>query len=496
MKTPLFYSSWLVLALVACPSQQDSNPYAGGVTHPWQSQPSATALAFSPVNGDNPLSDLEYSSASSGWGPIEKDRSNGENQPGDGKPITIGGQVYPKGLGVHADSSLSYPLGGLCTRFAVEVGMDDEIDANPNRNGGGSVIFSVITDGTLKASSGVLRPTDAAKLIVVDVTGTRELRLEVRDAGDGSAWDHADWGNPRVTCTTSSSPPTPPPAPPATPPPAGDQPPLGYTRCASEGQHCAFTGTANVVYGARSTWTAARPFSGGTECSNAVFGDPIYGVAKSCYAQAVTSPPPAPPTPPPPAPPTPPAPPPTEAGFVNLFNGSDFTGWSGRGGAAIGNNWSVRQDNGKPVMHADDSAPAPRTEIFTTTKYGDFTLRLRWRNTSGGSGLYLRDQGLIVDFPGGNLFSPYGYPYSVNTTATGERTAELADGWTTWEVKSQADTITLSVLRANGAWVKLYDAAVTYTDPGVDARRVGAIGFQTGEGPTIADFADIRIKTQ
>jgi NPCBM/NEW2 domain len=137
MNKPLYHLGLLAWALifVACPSQPDSNPYAGGITHPWQSQPNPQTLAFSPVDGDNALSDLEYSSASSGWGPIEKDRSNGENQPGDGKPMTIGGQVYPKGLGVHADSSLSYALGGKCTRFSAEVGMDDEIDANPNRNG-------------------------------------------------------------------------------------------------------------------------------------------------------------------------------------------------------------------------------------------------------------------------------------------------------------------------------------------------------------------------
>jgi hypothetical protein len=106
------------------------------------------------------------------------------------------------------------------------------------------------------------------------------------------------------------------------PPPSEEQPPAGYTRCAAESQRCSFTGAANVVYGARSTWTAPRSFDGGVDCSNAVFGDPLYGVVKACYVNAVT------PTPPPPPPPTITqtfsA---TTADFPNPERG--FYGWSG-----------------------------------------------------------------------------------------------------------------------------------------------------------------------
>ena len=62
-----------------------------------------------------------------------------------------------------------------------------------------------------------------------------------------------------------------------------DSPPAGYARCAAEGQVCEFSGGADVVYGARGTWTAPRGFQGGTACNNAVFGDPLYGVVKACY---------------------------------------------------------------------------------------------------------------------------------------------------------------------------------------------------------------------
>lgn len=66
-----------------------------------------------------------------------------------------------------------------------------------------------------------------------------------------------------------------------------DTPPAGYTRCAGEGQTCSITGTVNAIYGARTTWTAPRSLSNSTACTNAVFGDPLFGVVKSCYIQSI-----------------------------------------------------------------------------------------------------------------------------------------------------------------------------------------------------------------
>lgn len=68
---------------------------------------------------------------------------------------------------------------------------------------------------------------------------------------------------------------------------ATDTPPAGYTRCTPERKDCQFAGTADVVYGARSTWTPPRAFFGGVACTNATFGDPLPGVVKSCYVKAV-----------------------------------------------------------------------------------------------------------------------------------------------------------------------------------------------------------------
>lgn len=62
-----------------------------------------------------------------------------------------------------------------------------------------------------------------------------------------------------------------------------DNPPAGFTKCADEGGVCNFSATADVVYGARDSFTAPRSFLNGVDCNNAVFGDPLGGVGKACY---------------------------------------------------------------------------------------------------------------------------------------------------------------------------------------------------------------------
>ena len=67
-------------------------------------------------------------------------------------------------------------------------------------------------------------------------------------------------------------------------------PPSGnWTFCAAEGQFCAFSGTQQVRYGANNTFVV-RTLTGGTPCTNAVFGDPIVGTVKHCDINATVSP--------------------------------------------------------------------------------------------------------------------------------------------------------------------------------------------------------------
>ena len=151
-----------------------------------------------PPTGTSQLSGLNWQAAQSGWGPIEQNRSNGEQGAEDGRALSIGGAVYSSGLGVHAESQISWPLAGRCTEFSASVGIDDEVG---NR---GSAVFQVWNGAALLYDSGVLRGSDAARAVSVNVGGVQTLRLVVTDGGDGIDYDHADWADARVTCAATA----------------------------------------------------------------------------------------------------------------------------------------------------------------------------------------------------------------------------------------------------------------------------------------------------
>ena len=139
------------------------------------------------------LSDLPYTVTANGWGPVEKDRSNGEQPAGDGLPLTLAGVVYPKGLGTHAASDIRYTMSG-CTTFAAKVGLDDEVANN------GSVVFQVFADGTKVYDSGVLTGASPTATVNATVTGKTALQLVVTNGGDNVDFDHADWADAKLTC--------------------------------------------------------------------------------------------------------------------------------------------------------------------------------------------------------------------------------------------------------------------------------------------------------
>ncbi|WP_436494765.1 endo-alpha-N-acetylgalactosaminidase family protein [Actinokineospora sp. HUAS TT18] len=148
-----------------------------------------------PPTSDVWASDHGWLSAANGWGPVERDRANGESGQGDGGPIRLNGTVYAKGLGTHAPSEVVYYVGGNCRSFTAEVGLDD---AQASR---GSVQFKVMADGLKVAESPVMRPDTATFALTATTTGAQEIRLIVTDAGDGNGNDHADWANARLNCS-------------------------------------------------------------------------------------------------------------------------------------------------------------------------------------------------------------------------------------------------------------------------------------------------------
>ncbi|MFF6983507.1 NPCBM/NEW2 domain-containing protein [Streptomyces sp. NPDC008343] len=145
-------------------------------------------------DGTHRAADLPFISSTNGWGPVERNRSNGGLPPNDGEPIRINGGVYASGLGTNAISTIKIDLAGACTRFSSDVGVDDDT------HGQGSVTFTVEADGKTVAETGVIRGGDPAKHLTADITGAKTLTLTVGDGGDGGGNDHGDWAGAKLTC--------------------------------------------------------------------------------------------------------------------------------------------------------------------------------------------------------------------------------------------------------------------------------------------------------
>ncbi|MER6943148.1 endo-alpha-N-acetylgalactosaminidase family protein [Nonomuraea sp. NPDC000554] len=156
------------------------------------------ALVTAPPTATVYASDLEWASATSGWGPVERDHALGENLANDGDAIRLNGKVYAKGLGAapfsDSDSVITYNLGGKCTRFTAEVGLDDRQTSR------GSVVFKVLADGREVYAGTAMGPTTPTVVIDADISGAKEVKLVTGNAGDGDGNDHGSWGDAKFTC--------------------------------------------------------------------------------------------------------------------------------------------------------------------------------------------------------------------------------------------------------------------------------------------------------
>lgn len=110
-----------------------------------------------------------------------------------GEVLSLGGNHYSWGLGVHADSELSYEIGGRFKTFSATVGIDDKV------GGQGSVVFAVLGDGRLLGKTDVVRGGDGApKELLVPIAGVKTLTLQVDSAGDMDLGDCANWADAKL----------------------------------------------------------------------------------------------------------------------------------------------------------------------------------------------------------------------------------------------------------------------------------------------------------
>jgi hypothetical protein len=109
-----------------------------------------------------------------------------------GGAIEIAGKRYPWGIGVHADSKLTFDLGGRFREFRADVGL-------AGRGQQGSVVFQVVGDGRELYNSGIVTNPQATPIEVnVAVAGVKELTLIVTSGDDLDLGDAANWGSARV----------------------------------------------------------------------------------------------------------------------------------------------------------------------------------------------------------------------------------------------------------------------------------------------------------
>jgi alpha-galactosidase len=190
---------------------------------PASAQTAADLRGAEPPPGGLWIDALDLSRVEQDWGQPHAGRSV------DDHPLSLGGDVYKHGLGTHALSEFVIDLKGAAERFAAVVGVDDE------RKGQGSIRFHVLVDGKEAAATAVMHGGDAPKLLTADLTGAKELQLQVDDAGDGITNDHADWAGAvlilKADAKHKPQAAVPPPEPlPDVGPPLGPKPAIHYPR--------------------------------------------------------------------------------------------------------------------------------------------------------------------------------------------------------------------------------------------------------------------------
>lgn len=103
-----------------------------------------------------------------------------------GEPLSASGTLYPKGLGMHSRSRVTYDLGGKYASFRAVAGLAASAGEI------GSAEFAVEVDGREVFRSGPVTAADA-KLVAVDLRGAQTLVLVVDFGRNGDVRDRADW---------------------------------------------------------------------------------------------------------------------------------------------------------------------------------------------------------------------------------------------------------------------------------------------------------------
>jgi hypothetical protein len=187
--------SWFQASEISAPKapQGASAPLAFTSSGGWRAEALPDDLVFiQPLGGRAEyLSDLDVQSykhipfVGLPWS-YQRDRS------ACGGLLRLENRVYPKGIGMHSASRITYALRPEDRRFQAEIALDATSGTR------GSVRFRVFVDNDERFASPVVRGGDPPTPISVDVRGGKRLSLLVDFADRGDELDRANWLDARL----------------------------------------------------------------------------------------------------------------------------------------------------------------------------------------------------------------------------------------------------------------------------------------------------------
>lgn len=137
------------------------------------------------------LSDLPDRGASRGAGGDAWQPVYGVDESVESTPISVGGVVYDRGIGMGSSTAAVWELGGDYATFAATVGVDDVVaDRTPDP----TVEFTLFVDGELAFDSGVMNASSTPQDVEVDVRDAEVIVLRMSHAYDNNGQGRDDLG--------------------------------------------------------------------------------------------------------------------------------------------------------------------------------------------------------------------------------------------------------------------------------------------------------------
>lgn len=109
-----------------------------------------------------------------------------------GRSITVGGDGFERGLGVHSRSRVVYDLRGEYRQFVTSFGLDDEAGAHAD------VTIAILVDGVARFREASVRPGKLHGPVSLDIGGAKRVELIVDFGENGDIQDRFNWVEPAL----------------------------------------------------------------------------------------------------------------------------------------------------------------------------------------------------------------------------------------------------------------------------------------------------------